>query len=168
MGQVLSLGFYCICVVTFDLELGQAMEMIYPAHIKLTEKEKSSICYMAFPDSNSGCMGNTQFYFRMRQCPARKPNLPAHEEFNKHCLVPLQHDKVLCCVRPVDDVHPSQSMNICHEVLFIMQFIICRDILSSDALMLPLIPITAVIRVGKGKNCLTHLCHSASTMKFCY
>ncbi|GIY16358.1 protein DENND6B [Caerostris darwini] len=83
---------YCICVVTFDLELGQAMEMIYPAHIKLTEKEKSSICYMAFPDSNSGCMGNTQFYFRMRQCPARKPNLPAHEEFNEHCLVPLQID----------------------------------------------------------------------------
>ncbi|GFX69740.1 protein DENND6B [Trichonephila clavipes] len=47
---------------------------------------------MAFPDSNSGCMGNTQFYFRMRQCPSRKFTLPAHEEYNKSCLVPLQID----------------------------------------------------------------------------
>ncbi|XP_042911217.1 protein DENND6B isoform X2 [Parasteatoda tepidariorum] len=83
---------YCICVVTFDLELGQAMEMVYPAHVKLTEKEKASICYMAFPDSNSGCMGNTQFYFRMRQCPVRRPNLQVHEDFNKSCMVPLQID----------------------------------------------------------------------------
>ncbi|KAG8185762.1 hypothetical protein JTE90_000745 [Oedothorax gibbosus] len=83
---------YCICVVTFDLELGQAMEMIYPAHIKLTEKEKTSICYMAFPDSNSGCMGNTQFHFRMRQCPVKRHDLPAHQEYNKCCLAPLQID----------------------------------------------------------------------------
>ncbi|KAI8478766.1 Protein dennd6a [Branchiostoma belcheri] len=30
---------HCICVVTFDLELGQAMELVYPGHIKLSEKE---------------------------------------------------------------------------------------------------------------------------------
>ncbi|XP_070559229.1 protein DENND6A-like isoform X2 [Ptychodera flava] len=58
---------HCVCVVTFDLELGQAMEVIYPSHVKLSEKEKMNICYLSFPDSNSGCMGDTQFNFRIRQ-----------------------------------------------------------------------------------------------------
>ncbi|KAJ8301413.1 hypothetical protein KUTeg_020400 [Tegillarca granosa] len=30
---------HCACVVTFDLELGQAMELIYPGHVKLTDAE---------------------------------------------------------------------------------------------------------------------------------
>ncbi|KAK7896720.1 hypothetical protein WMY93_022045 [Mugilogobius chulae] len=29
----------CVCVVTFDLELGQALELVYPQDVKLTEKE---------------------------------------------------------------------------------------------------------------------------------
>lgn len=57
----------CVCVVTFDLELGQAMELVYPGHVGLTETEKTSICYLAFPDSNSGCMGDTRFHFRFRR-----------------------------------------------------------------------------------------------------
>jgi hypothetical protein len=28
--------------------------------------EKTNICYLAFPDSNSGCMGDTQYHFRIR------------------------------------------------------------------------------------------------------
>ncbi|TRY87639.1 hypothetical protein DNTS_014334 [Danionella cerebrum] len=44
----------CVCVVTFDLELGQAIELIYPVDVKLTEKEKTSLCYLSFPDSYSG------------------------------------------------------------------------------------------------------------------
>ncbi|XP_077987090.1 protein DENND6A-like isoform X2 [Glandiceps talaboti] len=43
------------------------MEVIYPGHVKLSEKEKMNICYLSFPDSNSGCMGDTQFNFRIRQ-----------------------------------------------------------------------------------------------------
>ncbi|KAK3558265.1 hypothetical protein QTP86_013931 [Hemibagrus guttatus] len=61
----------CVCVVTFDLELGQAIESIYPHDAKLTEKEKTSICYLAFPDSFSGCLGDTQFSFRLRQSVGR-------------------------------------------------------------------------------------------------
>ncbi|CAG9137604.1 unnamed protein product [Plutella xylostella] len=57
---------HCICVVTFDLELGQAMEGVYPPGVSLTDQEKSNICYLAFPDSNSGCMGDTQFHVRLR------------------------------------------------------------------------------------------------------
>ncbi|XP_050414225.1 protein DENND6B isoform X2 [Patella vulgata] len=83
---------HCACVVTFDLELGQAMELIYPGHIKLTEKEKMNICYLSFPDSNSGCMGNTQFHFRIRQCPGRKPIVRSHHQYNRDCPVSLQSE----------------------------------------------------------------------------
>lgn len=41
-------------------------QVMYPSSAVLTEQEKTSICYLAFPDSNSGCMGDTQFHFRMR------------------------------------------------------------------------------------------------------
>uniref|UniRef100_A0A4W6FWL9 DENN/MADD domain containing 6Aa n=1 Tax=Lates calcarifer TaxID=8187 RepID=A0A4W6FWL9_LATCA len=57
-----SAWLHCICVVGFDLELGQAVE-------------KTSICYLSFPDSNSGCLGDTQFCFRFRQGSNRKSSL---------------------------------------------------------------------------------------------
>ncbi|XP_062610729.1 protein DENND6A-like, partial [Saccostrea cucullata] len=74
---------HCACVVTFDLELGQAMELIYPGHVKLTDVEKTNICYLSFPDSNSGCMGDTQFHFRIRQSPGRRqlPKSKFHKDY---------------------------------------------------------------------------------------
>ncbi|XP_065559019.1 protein DENND6A-like [Artemia franciscana] len=65
----LSDWIQCICVVTFDLELGQAVEAVYPEGVELSEQEKINYCYLAFPDSNSGCMGDTQFFFRVRHKP---------------------------------------------------------------------------------------------------
>ncbi|XP_037929945.1 protein DENND6B-like [Teleopsis dalmanni] len=56
----------CICVVTFDLNLGQVLEFVYPPEFVPKEQEASNICYMAFPDSNSGCMGDTKFHFSLR------------------------------------------------------------------------------------------------------
>ncbi|KJE91019.1 hypothetical protein CAOG_02223 [Capsaspora owczarzaki ATCC 30864] len=56
----------CLCVITFDLELGQSMEYMYPP-TRLTDLEKANICYLSFPDSNSGCMGDTVFSFRIRK-----------------------------------------------------------------------------------------------------
>jgi hypothetical protein len=56
----------CLCVVTFDLELGQSMECIFPENFTLSDTEKANICYLSFPDSNSGCLGDTQFFFRVR------------------------------------------------------------------------------------------------------
>lgn len=78
---------HCVCVVTFDLELGQAMEVVYPPHIRLAESERTNICYLAFPDSNSGCMGDTQFHVRLRVAPATPTTLlsPAHRRFNASC-----------------------------------------------------------------------------------
>ncbi|CAG0892421.1 unnamed protein product [Darwinula stevensoni] len=80
--------FHCICIVTFDLEIGQALEMVYPGHAKLTEEEKLNICYLAFPDSNSGQMGDSLFHFRI-QASSRRPLL-AHVNYNRSCPVPLQ------------------------------------------------------------------------------
>lgn len=58
---------HCVCVVTFDLEIGQALEFKYPEHVALSDKERSNISYLSFPDSNSGCMGDTQYCFRIRR-----------------------------------------------------------------------------------------------------
>ena len=40
-----------ILVVTFDIEMGQSLEAIYPSakHVKLSQNEKANICYMSFP-----------------------------------------------------------------------------------------------------------------------
>jgi len=55
---------HSICVVTFDLELGQAIEKMYPNdQIGISEADKTNICYLAFPDSNSGVMGDTNSTF---------------------------------------------------------------------------------------------------------
>ncbi|XP_058125039.1 uncharacterized protein LOC131282171 [Anopheles ziemanni] len=79
---------HCICVVTFDLELGQAMELIYPQHVTLAEQEKMNICYLAFPDSNSGCMGDSQFHIRLRvSSGSENSTLPKGlQEFNGNCM----------------------------------------------------------------------------------
>uniref|UniRef100_F6SAB6 DENN domain containing 6A n=3 Tax=Ornithorhynchus anatinus TaxID=9258 RepID=F6SAB6_ORNAN len=84
-----SAWLHCVCVVGFDLELGQAVEVIYPQHSKLTDKEKTNICYLSFPDSNSGCLGDTQFCFRFRQTSGRKVSL--------HCLLDqFDRDSPVC------------------------------------------------------------------------
>lgn len=104
-----------ICIVTFDLELGQAIETIYPGHVQLSEADKTNICYLAFPDSNSGVMGDSQFHFRVRvnrssnasttslckrgdeasKSGANSSHLTTsrtHMEFNRRCPTALQFD----------------------------------------------------------------------------
>ncbi|XP_034804415.1 protein DENND6B isoform X2 [Pan paniscus] len=83
----------CVCVVTFDLELGQALELVYPNDFWLTDKEKSSICYLSFPDSHSGCLGDTQFSFRMRQCGGQRSPWHADDRhYNSRAPVALQRE----------------------------------------------------------------------------
>ncbi|CAG8473351.1 12061_t:CDS:2 [Funneliformis caledonium] len=55
----------CFCVINFDLELGQAMDLMYPPS-ELIDDEKKNICFSAFPDSNSFDVGDTVFNFRIR------------------------------------------------------------------------------------------------------
>ncbi|XP_025755654.1 protein DENND6B isoform X1 [Oreochromis niloticus] len=82
----------CACVVTFDLELGQAIELVYPQDVKLTEKEKTSICYLSFPDSYSGCLGDTQFSFRFRQSVGRRTSRLRDDLYNRDAPVTLQRE----------------------------------------------------------------------------
>ncbi|XP_063782741.1 protein DENND6B isoform X1 [Pseudophryne corroboree] len=81
-----------VCVVTFDLELGQAMELVYPYSSQITEKEKTSICYLSFPDSYSGCLGDTQFTFRMRRSAGHRSLFQEEEKYNREAPVTLQRD----------------------------------------------------------------------------
>ncbi|XP_048865088.1 protein DENND6B isoform X2 [Brienomyrus brachyistius] len=83
----------CVCVVTFDLEFGQAIELVYPQEVKLTEKEKTSICYLSFPDSYSGCLGDTQFSFRLRQSVGQRgPRFGSEDIYSGDAPVTLQRD----------------------------------------------------------------------------
>jgi len=60
----------CLCDVNFDLELGQALEMVYPPTL-LSEAEQKNISFSAFPDSNSSShLGDTVFTFRIRSASA--------------------------------------------------------------------------------------------------
>ncbi|KAA0721070.1 Protein DENND6B DENN domain-containing protein 6B [Triplophysa tibetana] len=70
----------CVCVVTFDLELGQAIE-------------KTNICYLSFPDSYSGCLGDTQFSFRLRHSVGRRGSWFGQEDaYNRAAPVTLQKE----------------------------------------------------------------------------
>ncbi|KAJ6651428.1 hypothetical protein lerEdw1_021001 [Lerista edwardsae] len=89
----LSAWLDCVCAVTFDLELGQAMELVYPHDYALTEKEKTSICYLAFPDSYSGSLGDTQFSFRFRQSGGQRRALFGEDfDYDGETPVSLQRE----------------------------------------------------------------------------
>ena len=90
---------YGLCVVTFDLELGQAIEKLHPPEQSgLSESDKTNICYLAFPDSNSGVMGDTQFHFRIRLSADTKAtghlasNGNIHTEYNRKCPASIAYD----------------------------------------------------------------------------
>jgi hypothetical protein len=57
---------HSICIVDFDIGEGQVLERVYPQSAVLTDTERTNICYLAFPDSNSGCIGDTKFHISLR------------------------------------------------------------------------------------------------------
>uniref|UniRef100_A0A8C9VQN8 DENN/MADD domain containing 6B n=1 Tax=Scleropages formosus TaxID=113540 RepID=A0A8C9VQN8_SCLFO len=72
----------CVCVVTFDLELGQAIEVHHDQH--LVESSSSS---------SSGCLGDTQFSFRLRQSVGQKGSRFGPEDtYNRDAPVTLQRE----------------------------------------------------------------------------
>uniref|UniRef100_A0A668ALZ0 DENN/MADD domain containing 6B n=1 Tax=Myripristis murdjan TaxID=586833 RepID=A0A668ALZ0_9TELE len=78
----------CVCVVTFDLELGQAIEVW---------QLKTSICYLSFPDSYSGCLGDTQFSFRLRQSVGRRGPWFGEDSYNRDAPITLQRELAHFC-----------------------------------------------------------------------
>lgn len=85
---------FFIIKLFFNLEMCfvDLFQIIYPHNAKLTEEDKTNICYLAFPDSNSGCMGDTKFHIRIRQAPNGPSLLPNHVTYNQKCPVFLQAD----------------------------------------------------------------------------
>ena len=80
---------YGIAVVTFDLELGQSIELLLPNHCKLTDKEKLNLSYLSFPDSNSTFLGDIQYHFRIYH----EANLPIYYQHYNSIVPPtLQVD----------------------------------------------------------------------------
>uniref|UniRef100_A0A8D3E5U8 DENN/MADD domain containing 6Aa n=1 Tax=Scophthalmus maximus TaxID=52904 RepID=A0A8D3E5U8_SCOMX len=65
-----STWLHCICVVGFDLELGQAVEY-WPG----TERFKPDGVCFSLSAALPGCLGDTQFCFRFRQGSNRKSSL---------------------------------------------------------------------------------------------
>ncbi|CAO3589267.1 unnamed protein product [Absidia cylindrospora] len=53
------------CIVNFDLEIGQALDYVYPP-MDLTLVEQKNICFSAFPDSNVFEVGDQVFSVRLR------------------------------------------------------------------------------------------------------
>ncbi|XP_044765186.1 protein DENND6B [Coccinella septempunctata] len=81
---------HCVCVVTFDLEIGQALETTFPNDVNLSKQEISNICYLAFPDSNSGCIGDTNFIIRLQSSPGNRILKREHLIYNSKCPLELQ------------------------------------------------------------------------------
>ncbi|KYO44002.1 protein DENND6A isoform C [Alligator mississippiensis] len=67
--------------------------LVYPYDFRLTEKEKTSICYLSFPDSYSGGLGDTQFSFRLRQSGGqRTTHFGDDGEYNREAPLTLQRE----------------------------------------------------------------------------
>ncbi|NWI12999.1 DEN6B protein, partial [Crypturellus soui] len=68
-------------------------QLVYPYDFRLTEKEKTSICYLSFPDSYSGGLGDTQFSFRLRQSGGQRA-APYEDdgEYNREAPLTLQRE----------------------------------------------------------------------------
>lgn len=63
--------------------------------MELSETEKLNICYLAFPDSNSGCIGDTQFHIRLRVAPGTKNTMlnPELQRFSLQCQTVQRPDR---------------------------------------------------------------------------
>ncbi|NXC48064.1 DEN6B protein, partial [Penelope pileata] len=72
---------------------GAVSMLVYPYDFRLTEKEKTSICYLSFPDSYSGGLGDTQFSFRLRQSGGQRTTPYEDDgEYNREAPLTLQRE----------------------------------------------------------------------------
>lgn len=92
-------------------------QSIHPPNARLTKQEMSNICYLAFPDSNSGCMGDTQFTIRLRRSPGQLETSPSSSNYGRH-LPPKHFFWGYVYFRQVKDITLPrgyfQKVSICH------------------------------------------------------
>lgn len=80
---------HSIVIVDFEIEKGQTIETIHPLATNLSDTERNNLVYMAFPDSNSNCMGDTKFHI----CLRTKTKLSDQQkQYNKECKQDLKAD----------------------------------------------------------------------------
>lgn len=85
-GRLISDHDHLITTAVFAL-----LQLVYPDNVKLSEEDKTNLCYLAFPDSNSGCMGDTQFHVKIK-CSQPLNLMQTHINYNAKCPVFLQAD----------------------------------------------------------------------------
>ncbi|KAG5891310.1 hypothetical protein JTB14_002871 [Gonioctena quinquepunctata] len=146
---------YCICVVTFDLELGQALESVFPRCVSLGKQEISNICYLAFPDSNSGCMGDTHFIIRLQNCQGKNLR-PEHHSYNAKCATSLQIDDSFCWgyvyFRQVKDIRLPRG--------YFQKSVVILSYFPFNNLFSKLCSFIAPEYFENGEICLEAVCHS--------
>ncbi|XP_009884163.1 PREDICTED: protein DENND6B, partial [Charadrius vociferus] len=86
-------NFFLIRLFNASCNFCIARSLVYPYDFRLTEKEKTSICYLSFPDSYSGGLGDTQFSFRLRQSGGqRTTHYEDDGEYNREAPLTLQRE----------------------------------------------------------------------------
>ncbi|NXC18114.1 DEN6A protein, partial [Corythaeola cristata] len=75
-----SAWLHCVCVVGFDLELGQAVEVREAAGARQVlmlnkPQTQNTVCLLFISSPHIGCLGDTQFCFRFRRSSGRKVSL---------------------------------------------------------------------------------------------
>uniref|UniRef100_A0AC35TZF9 UDENN domain-containing protein n=1 Tax=Rhabditophanes sp. KR3021 TaxID=114890 RepID=A0AC35TZF9_9BILA len=93
--QIFEKWFHSMCIVTFDLEIGQNIEFIYPGERDLSVEEKSNICYMSFPDSHSAVSQDTTYHFRLSRTGNNFENSIENDYANDCPLSILPYQKFL-------------------------------------------------------------------------
>jgi hypothetical protein len=80
----------CFCICSFDIELGQKIDAVYPSHYQLSSTQQTDIAYLAFPDgSTSGKTSstieiqNTKFTFRIGSQDDKEDYLFGHVYFRQ-------------------------------------------------------------------------------------
>jgi hypothetical protein len=85
-----SSWIHCIVIVDFEIEKGQIIETVHPPeNTILSDTERNNLVYMAFPDSNSNCMGDTKFHICLRTI---KKLSDQHRLYNRECKQDLKAD----------------------------------------------------------------------------
>jgi hypothetical protein len=80
---------HCIAIVDFEIEKGQIIETIYPQATILSDTERNNLVYMAFPDSNSNCTGDTAFHISLRTTQKLSD---LHRSYNREVKLDLKAD----------------------------------------------------------------------------
>uniref|UniRef100_A0A7N6A9Y1 UDENN domain-containing protein n=1 Tax=Anabas testudineus TaxID=64144 RepID=A0A7N6A9Y1_ANATE len=97
----------CVCVVTFDLELGQAIEVPLGSEVR-----GHMVCY--FP----GCLGDTQFSFRLRQSVGRRTSRFTDDVYNRDAPLKTSHFFGFVYFRQVKDISVKRGyfQKVCSPV----------------------------------------------------